>query len=89
MELGRPMLRATNTGATAVIDHRGRVTHLLPRSTRARLEARAEGRSGLTPYAEWAGRWGQWPVWLLCGAIMLMALLAQLLGTNAPATPRR
>ncbi len=30
LEFERPMLRATNTGATAVIDHRARVTHRLP-----------------------------------------------------------
>jgi apolipoprotein N-acyltransferase len=79
MELGRPMLRATNTGATAVIDHRGVVTHQLPRLTRARLEATVQGRSGLTPFAQWASAWGLWPVWILCGGILLLALLAQLL----------
>ena len=35
LELQRPMLRATNTGATLAIDHLGRVTHELPRLTRA------------------------------------------------------
>ncbi|RZL07343.1 MAG: apolipoprotein N-acyltransferase, partial [Rubrivivax sp.] len=46
IELGRPMLRATNTGATAVIDHRGEVTHALDRLTRGRLEATVQGRRG-------------------------------------------
>ena len=64
LELGRPMLRATNTGATAVIDHRGVVTHALPRLTRDRLEASVEGRRGTTPYARWAGRWGLAPLWV-------------------------
>ena len=32
--LNAPMVRAANTGATAVIDHRGRVTHRLARATR-------------------------------------------------------
>ncbi|MBE0589938.1 MAG: apolipoprotein N-acyltransferase, partial [Hydrogenophaga sp.] len=66
LELGRPMLRATNTGATAVINHRGEVTHQLPRLTRGRLEAVVEGRSGSTPFARWAGRWGLWPAWVAC-----------------------
>ncbi len=71
LELGRPMLRATNTGATAVIDHRGVVTHALPRLTRDRLEASVEGRSGITPFARWAGRWGLTPLWVVCLAVVL------------------
>jgi apolipoprotein N-acyltransferase len=66
MELGRPMLRATNTGATAIIDHQGRVTHQLPRFTRGTLVGTYEGRNGLTPYARWAAAWGLWPLWLGC-----------------------
>ena len=72
MELGRPMLRATNTGATAVIDHTGRVTHALPRLTRGGLDAEVRGREGLTPFARWAARWGLWPLGL--GAALLLAL---------------
>jgi apolipoprotein N-acyltransferase len=90
MELGRPMLRATNTGATAVIDHRGVVSHQLPRLTMGRLEATVEGRSGLTPYAQWASTHGLWPAWALCAGIALLALLAKLLrSTAAPPGPGR
>jgi len=63
MELGRPMLRATNTGATAIIDHRGQVQDLLPRFTRGSLVGTFEGREGLTPYARWAAGFGLWPLW--------------------------
>ena len=45
LEFERPMVRATNTGATAVIDYRGQVTHLLPRATRGVLLAQVQGRS--------------------------------------------
>ncbi|TNF58019.1 MAG: apolipoprotein N-acyltransferase [Burkholderiales bacterium] len=76
MELGRPMLRATNTGATAAIDHLGQVSHLMPRLTRGRLEAQVQGREGLTPYARWASRWGLWPLWLLCLGVVLTVVLA-------------
>jgi apolipoprotein N-acyltransferase len=65
LELQRPMLRATNTGTTAVIDHRGNVTHALPVYTRGVLEATVQGRNGLTPFAAWAGRLGLWPLWAL------------------------
>jgi apolipoprotein N-acyltransferase len=78
MELGRPMLRATNTGATAVIDHRGTVTHLLPRSTRGRLEATVNGRVGSTPYAQWASAEGLRPAWLACASVLALALLLML-----------
>lgn len=75
MELGRPMLRATNTGATAAIDHTGRVVAQLPRLTRDRLDVTVEGRSGLTLYARWASRWGLWPLWIGCLGLALAALL--------------
>ncbi len=73
LELQRPMLRATNTGATAVIDHRGQVTAALPSFTRATLEASFEGRNGLTPFVRWAGRWGLAPWVLMCLAIVALA----------------
>lgn len=77
LELGRPMVRATNTGATAVINHRGEVTAALPRLVRDRLEADVDGRSGLTPYARWASRWGLGPVWGLCLLVVLSAAIVR------------
>jgi apolipoprotein N-acyltransferase len=50
LETGRPMLRATNTGATAVIDAQGKVTASLPAYTRATLAAEVQGTEGRTPY---------------------------------------
>ena len=71
IEFERPMIRATNTGATVVIDHRGRVTHELPRMTRGVLNAQVEGRTGLTPYARWVSKYGLWPIWV--GALSIVA----------------
>ncbi len=65
LELQRPMLRATNTGATAVIDHRGQVTHRLAPHQRGVLEGEVTGRSGATPFAWWASRLRLWPLWVL------------------------
>jgi len=68
LEFQRPLVRATNTGSTAVVDHRGIVTARLPAEIRATLDAQVEGRRGATPYARWlgaAGRWSLWPLWAL------------------------
>ncbi len=43
LEFSRPMIRATNTGATVIIDHAGKVTHALERHTRR------AGRRGRRP----------------------------------------
>ena len=69
LEFERPMLRATNTGATVIIDHRGQVTHSLKPYTRGILEGEAQGREGLTPFAWWASRFGLWPLLLAAAAI--------------------
>jgi apolipoprotein N-acyltransferase len=71
LELQRPMLRATNTGATAVIDHRGRVTAALAPFTRGTLDATVHRRSGLTPYAAWLSRTGLWPLPLAAVAVLV------------------
>jgi len=76
LELERPMLRATNTGATAVIDHRGTVAAMLPPHAAGVLTARVEGRDGLTPFAHWASRAGLWPLWALGLAALGPALWA-------------
>jgi len=75
IEFERPMLRATNTGATVVIDHHGVVTHALPRLTRGVLSGEFEGRHGLTPYAHWVSRWGLGPLWMLATGIVIVALI--------------
>ena len=54
LETGRPMLRATNTGATAVIDGRGQIVASLPAFTHGTLEASVQGMQGATPYI-WLG----------------------------------
>ena len=72
LEFQRPMLRATNTGATVVIDHAGRVTHALPSYTQGVLDASVQGRSGSTPFAWWAARVGLWAPFAL--ALMIVGL---------------
>jgi apolipoprotein N-acyltransferase len=74
IEFERPMIRATNTGATVIIDHQGRVTYALPRLTRAVLTGEVEGRSTITPYAWWVSRFGLWPLVLLAFAVVALAL---------------
>ncbi|MFC5521709.1 apolipoprotein N-acyltransferase [Polaromonas jejuensis] len=75
LEFNRPMIRATNTGATVIIDHRGEVTHALERHTRGVLVGQVQGRSGITPYAWWVSRYGLWPWWGLGLAVAGLALL--------------
>lgn len=58
LETGRMMLRATNTGATAMIQRDGHVVKLAPLFTRLSLEGEAQGYAGATPYVNW----GNWPV---------------------------
>jgi apolipoprotein N-acyltransferase len=77
LESGRPLLRATNTGITSAIDHRGREFGRLPWFTRAALDVRIAGREGLTPYV----RFGD--------AVAIAAALAGWLAALAHARLRR
>ncbi|MEJ8823874.1 apolipoprotein N-acyltransferase [Variovorax humicola] len=79
LEFQRPMVRATNTGATVVIDHHGVVTQSLPRLTRAVLVAMVEGRNGLTPYAGWVSRFGLVPIWIAAMLVIAITILSGVL----------
>ena len=78
MELGRPMLRATNTGATAIIDAQGVVTHRLVSGVQGVLSGEVKGvHSELTPYTQWASKLGLFPMWFLgFAAVFTVAGLA-------------
>ncbi|NKX43230.1 apolipoprotein N-acyltransferase [Roseicyclus persicicus] len=71
-EQGLPVLRAANTGVSAVIDARGRVVAALPLNTAGQLDARLPPPLPPTVYA----RTGDWPVLLLAFLATGAALLA-------------
>jgi apolipoprotein N-acyltransferase len=75
-ETGRAIVRATNTGATAAIDHLGRVHARLPAFTRDRLSVDVVGRQALTPYVRWVGRWRDAP-WVVLAVLPWLWLLGQ------------
>ncbi|MCC2869128.1 MAG: apolipoprotein N-acyltransferase [Candidatus Accumulibacter phosphatis] len=71
LETGRMMLRATNTGMTAIVDVDGRVLSSLPPFSRGALVGEVRGHTGATPYV----RWGHWPA--IVGTLLLIALLGR------------
>ena len=72
LEFQRPMLRATNTGATVSIDYQGRITHRLAPYTQGVLQGTVQGRTGITPFAWWAARFGLWPLLLLAAGTVFV-----------------
>lgn len=73
LEFQRPVVRATNTGATAAVNHQGKVMARLPAWQPGTLEVAIEGRLGETPYARWLSAWGLWPL-ALSGLFLLIAV---------------
>ncbi|GKS68366.1 apolipoprotein N-acyltransferase [Nitrosomonas sp. PY1] len=71
LETGRYMLRATNTGVTAIIDERGQVLQSIEIFTTAALHSAVQGFTGTTPYV----RRGNYPILLLAGLLCIVALV--------------
>jgi apolipoprotein N-acyltransferase len=61
-EFGLPVLRATNNGITAFIDHQGHIQSRLPQFEAAVLSDTIPLVQGQTPYR----LLGNWPMWLMC-----------------------
>ena len=68
LELGRWLVRATNTGISALVTPAGRVAASAPQFQSAVLEVAVPPREGLTPYA----RWRDYPVLALLAALFLI-----------------
>ncbi len=71
LENGRAMVRATNNGVTALVDHRGVVQASLPQFKAGILRGEVEVRSGATPFSQF----GSYPV--LCFCLLLVGIASQ------------
>lgn len=67
LETGRYMLRGTNNGVTAIINHKGQITERIPQFERATLTGEVFVATGSTPYMHT----GSWPV-LTLAAILIV-----------------
>jgi len=77
LETGRTMLRATNTGITAIINQRGEVLKRAQPFTTARLEGEAQGFAGATPYV----RFGNF---LVLGLLVLLLVANRIMAKKKP-----
>jgi apolipoprotein N-acyltransferase len=71
LETGRYMIRATNTGMTAIVNERGIVAAQAPQFETTALSGLVQGHTGTTPYI----RWGNHPILALCAVLIAAALL--------------
>jgi apolipoprotein N-acyltransferase len=78
LETGRYMLRATNTGVTAIIDERGKVLQTIEIFTTAALHGLAQGFTGATPYV----RMGNYPVLVFAGLLLCIGLISAFRATR-------
>jgi apolipoprotein N-acyltransferase len=69
-ETGRPMLRATNTGMTAIVNADGTVQSALEPFTTGVLKGEVSAREGITPFT----RLGNWLALGLIAALLLLGL---------------
>lgn len=68
LELGKPLIRATNTGVTAVIDERGKVMTQIPQFEATVLSTEIRPTLGETPFK----RFGNLPIYLLSLCLILI-----------------
>jgi len=75
IENGKPLIRATNNGVSALIDANGKVTATIPSFYRDTLEGELEPRNGTTPF----GKLGSYPIIFLSFLLVSIGLLKECL----------
>jgi len=76
LENRKPVVRATNSGVSALIDASGEITHIAPVYQQAQLTGLVTLMEGKTPYNTGLN----WPVWLLSLGLILCGLRRNLIG---------
>ena len=76
LENRKPVVRATNSGVSALIDASGEITHIAPVYQQAQLTGLVTLMEGKTPYNTGLN----WPVWLLSVGLILCGLRRNLIG---------
>jgi apolipoprotein N-acyltransferase len=74
LETGRYLLRGTNNGVSAIIDHRGRIVARTEQFVETTLVGEVEVMLGLTPF----GSFGSRPIIIGCGLALLLMILMYL-----------
>lgn len=69
LENGRWFMRATNTGVTAIIDHKGRIVERAPQFERTVLRGEVQARVGNTPFM----RLGHYPILFIMALLLLLS----------------
>lgn len=77
LETGRYMLRGTNNGVTAIIDHKGQLAETIPQFERAVLRGDVRTATGYTPFMQS----GSWPVLTLV-AILIVFVRERIIPKN-------
>jgi apolipoprotein N-acyltransferase len=74
LETGRYLIRGTNNGVSAIINHRGQIVARTEQFVETTLTGRVEVMLGLTPFASF----GSWPVIIGCTVALLLMVLMYL-----------
>lgn len=74
IENAKPVIRGTNNGITAMIDHRGKVISQLDQFTVGVLTGKVSSHVGETPFSKYAS----WPIVIFCLIIISMLVIYRL-----------
>jgi len=77
LENGRWFIRATNTGVTAIINHKGRIVKRAPQFERTVLRGEIQARVGNTPFM----LMGNYPILIIITLLLLISYFGKGLTT--------
>ena len=71
LENQKPLIRSTNNGVSALVNHNGEIIKQLPQFVQANMQGILKPRNGQTPF----NHWGNWPVLILTTLVLFSSLL--------------
>ncbi|WII95054.1 apolipoprotein N-acyltransferase [Moraxella haemolytica] len=84
LETGRYFMRATNTGVTAIINHKGGIDAIVPQFERTVLRGEVPSLIGVTPFV----RFGSYPILALALLLIVFSFVARKSSISSSRTQR-